>query len=93
MLSHFSHVRLFVTPWTVAHEAPLPMGLLQAKILEWVAISSSNGSSQAWDRTQISDVSCIGRQVLYPQRHLESPKPLNSLPLLALLIQNHPGEM
>ena len=26
MLSHFSHVRLFVTPWTVAHQAPLPMG-------------------------------------------------------------------
>ena len=26
MLSHFSHVRLFVTPWTVAHQAPLSMG-------------------------------------------------------------------
>jgi len=25
MLSHFSHVRLFVTPWTVAHQAPLSM--------------------------------------------------------------------
>ena len=23
MLSHFSHVRLFATPWTVAHQAPL----------------------------------------------------------------------
>ena len=23
MLSRFSHVRLFVTPWTVAHPAPL----------------------------------------------------------------------
>ena len=27
VLSHFSHVRLFVTLWTVAHQAPLPMGL------------------------------------------------------------------
>ena len=26
MLSHFSHVWLFVTPWTVAHQAPLSMG-------------------------------------------------------------------
>ena len=26
MLSHFSHVCLFVTPWTVAHQAPLYMG-------------------------------------------------------------------
>ena len=26
MLSHFSHVPLFVTPWTVAHQAPLSMG-------------------------------------------------------------------
>ena len=25
MLSHFSHVQLFVTPWTVAHQAPLSM--------------------------------------------------------------------
>ena len=24
-LSHFSHVRLFATPWTVAHQAPLSM--------------------------------------------------------------------
>ena len=29
MLSHFSRVRLFVTLWTVAHEAPLSMGSLQ----------------------------------------------------------------
>ena len=26
MLSHFSPVSLFVTPWAVAHQAPLPMG-------------------------------------------------------------------
>ena len=24
--SHFSHVRLFATPWPVAHQAPLSMG-------------------------------------------------------------------
>ena len=26
VLSHFSHVRLFATPWIVAHQAPLSMG-------------------------------------------------------------------
>ena len=26
VLSHFSHVQLFVTPWTVAHQVPLSMG-------------------------------------------------------------------
>ena len=42
-----SVVLLFVTPWTVASQAPLSMGFsrLQARILEWVAISHSRGSS------------------------------------------------
>ena len=38
-----SCVQLFVTLWTVAHLAPLIHGIFQ--ILEWVAISSSRGSS------------------------------------------------
>ena len=33
-------------PWTVAHQAPLSMGVFQARILEWVAMPSSRGSSQ-----------------------------------------------
>ena len=41
MRSHFSCVWLFATLWTVAHQAPLPMGILQARILEWVAMPSS----------------------------------------------------
>ena len=40
-------------------------GILQAGILEWVVISFSRGSSQPSDRTHISWVSCIGRQILY----------------------------
>ena len=45
MLSRLSHIGLFATLWTVAHQAPLSMGILQARILEWVAISSSRRSS------------------------------------------------
>ena len=29
VLSHFSHVQLFVTLWTVAHQAPLSMGFFR----------------------------------------------------------------
>ena len=33
-----SRVPLSVTPWTAAHQAPLSMGILQARTLEWVVI-------------------------------------------------------
>ena len=59
--------------WTVALQALRCMGFFQARILEWVAISSSRGSSQPRDRMPISYVSCIGRQVLYHLCHLGSP--------------------
>ena len=38
-----------VIQWTVAHQAALSMGILQARILQWVAMSSSRGSPQPWD--------------------------------------------
>ena len=36
-----SRVQLFTTSWTVACQAPLSMGIFQARILEWVAMPSS----------------------------------------------------
>ena len=42
------------TPWTVAHRAPLSMGILQARIVEWVAMPSSRGSDQLGGQTQVS---------------------------------------
>ena len=48
-------------------------GALQARILEWVAMPSSSGSSQPRVRTCISYVSCIGRWVLCHLYHLGSP--------------------
>ena len=44
----------------------------QARILEWVAIPFSTGSSQPRDQTWVSCVSCTGRQILLPQSHLGS---------------------
>ena len=42
-----------VTPWTVAHQAPLSMGFPR-QILEWVTISFSRGSSWPRDWTWVS---------------------------------------
>ena len=40
-------------------------GISQARILEWVAIPFSKGSSQPRDQTCVFCTSCIGRKVLY----------------------------
>ena len=37
-------------------------GILQARTLEWVAITSSRGPSQPRDLTHVS---CIGRRIIY----------------------------
>ena len=70
----------FLSAWhvhvcSVASDSVRPRGLcsppgsslhriLQARILERVAISFSRGSSLPRDRTRVSGVSCIGRRVL-----------------------------
>ena len=46
----------FATPWAVAHQAPLSMEIAQARILEWVAMTSSRGSSQPKDQIQVSHI-------------------------------------
>ena len=40
-------------------------GILQARLLEWVASSSSRESSQPRDQTRASYISCTGKQALY----------------------------
>ena len=52
-----SRVRLFATPWTVGSPPGSSVhGILQARILEWVAISFSRGSSRPRDQTQVSHI-------------------------------------
>ena len=57
-----SHVWLSMTLWTVAHQGSIH-GILHARILEWVAVPSSRGSSQPRDWNHVSYVSCVGRGV------------------------------
>ena len=126
-----SCVRLFETPWTVAHQAPPSMkfsrqeywsglpfpslgtysyvahtlkfslslyvcilshscltlydpldcsppgssvhGIFQARILKWVSISYSRGSSWPRNQAHISCVSCIGSKILYHWATWEAP--------------------
>ena len=46
-------------------------GILQARILELVAMPSTRGSFQPRDGTPVFYISCIGRQVLYHYCHLK----------------------
>ena len=59
------YVQFFVTPRTVAHQALLSMGFPKARILDWVAISSSRDLPNPGDGTRVSCMSCIGWWVLY----------------------------
>ena len=54
-----AHLCVTVTPWTVARQAPLSMGILQVRILEWAAIPFSRESSRSRDQTQVSCI--VGR--------------------------------
>ena len=65
-----------LTPWDPMDCSPPGSsvhGISQARILEWVAMPSSGGSSRPRDRTWVSFIPCTGRGVLHHQRHLGSP--------------------
>ena len=70
------------TLWTITHQAPPVHRIFQARILEWVAISFSRGSSGPRNRTRVS---CIAgrflhcRQILYWLSYKRSPTPYYSL--------------
>ena len=59
LLSCFSCVQLFEALWTLVHQGPLSMGILQVRILEWVAMTSSKGSSRPRDPVHFICMSCI----------------------------------
>ena len=61
--------QLCLTLWDDPMGCSLPgsfiHGTFQARMLEWVTLSFSRGSSQPRHQTHVSSVSCIGRQILY----------------------------
>ena len=64
MLNSFRHIRLFVTLWTVARQAPLSMGILQARILEWTAMPYARGSSRPRDQMAFPAASALQEDFL-----------------------------
>ena len=71
VLSCFCHVLTLCDPTDCSSPGSSVQGILQGRILEWVA--NSSGSSQPRDQTCVSVVSCIGKCVLYRSHHLETP--------------------
>ena len=56
MLSHFSRVRFFATPWTVARQAPLSVEFSRQECWNGL-VPSSRGSSRP--RDQIASLICV----------------------------------
>ena len=80
-------VWLFVIPQTVAGQAPLSMGILQARKLEWVAMPSSRASSQPRSRTPALQADSLPSEpagkpplfwISFPFRSLQSIKQIPS---------------
>ena len=61
VVESLSCVQLFCDPMDCSLPGSSVHGILQARILEWVAIFFSRGSFQPRDRTHVS---CLGRQIL-----------------------------
>ena len=68
-----SHVWLFCNPMDCSPSGSSVHEIFQARTLEWVAISSSRGSSRPRDQICISCVSYIGRQIHYCCATQEAP--------------------
>ena len=63
VLSHsVMSLGLFGTLWAVTRQSPLSMGILQARILEWVVMPSSEDLPDPGIKPIVS---CIGRRILY----------------------------
>ena len=76
VLSHFSHVKLFATPWTVALQTSLPMGSSRQEYWSGFPSPSPGDLPDSGVEPPISSVSCTGKQVPYHQCHPGSPQTL-----------------
>ena len=75
-------VQFLTTPWTKACQAPRAHGILPARMLEWVAISSFRGSSWPEDRTTFSRDSCFHWWSLSPLSYQGNPYTSAAVPTL-----------
>ena len=65
VLNGFSRVQMFATLGTVAHQAPLSIGISRQEYWSGLPCPAPVDHSPPRDPTQVSYVSCNGRWVLY----------------------------
>ena len=71
MLNHFSHVRLFSAPWTVARQAPLSMGLSRQQY--WSGLPCPPPGDLPNPGINSCLLHLLHWQILYHECHLGSP--------------------
>ena len=67
-----SHVQVFLTPWTVAHQAPLSMRFSREEYWSELTFPSSE-DLRPRDQTCVSCISCVGRWDSLPLSNLGNP--------------------
>ena len=77
-------------PWTLTRQAPLSLGILQARILEWVAMPSFRGSSQPRDGTQVSH---IAGRFFYNLSHQGRPRNCHTVLCISCTNLHSPPEV
>ena len=75
VLSHFSRVWLFATPWTVACQAPLSMEFARQEYWSGLPFPSPGGSSQPRDQTWVSHTACGFFTTPWTIRSMEFSRP------------------
>ena len=73
ILSVLSHVCLFATPWTTAHQAPLSMGFPTQEYWSGLPFPFPGDFPDPGIKTRVSGVSCNGRQILFHWTTWEAP--------------------
>ena len=71
------HVWLFVTPWTVAHQAPLSMGFPRQEYWSRLPFPLPGALPDQGVQTHISCIFCIGSQILYHWTTWEDKDPIS----------------
>ena len=60
-----SHVQLFATPWSVAHQAALSMGFSSLEYWNGLPFPSPGNLPDPGNQIHVFFISCIGRWILY----------------------------
>ena len=69
VISHFSRVQFFATPWTAAHQAALSMGFSRQEYRNGLLCPPPGDLPDLGIEPSSLTFSCIGRQVLYHYCH------------------------